>query len=55
MTRIIVISDIHKVRFVVSGHTHAGMKGVVKVNGTEIKVITLDSHYGAPEYVTVEF
>ncbi len=44
-----------KVRTVVSGHTHAGMKGVVKVDGREINVVTLDSQYGAPEYVWVEF
>jgi predicted MPP superfamily phosphohydrolase len=50
-----IVSRFDKVRHVVSGHTHAGMQGVVgKVDG-EIRVITLDSQYSKPAYVTIEF
>ena len=43
-----------KVRHVISGHTHAGRRGVVREGEREITVTTLDSQYGKPVFVTVE-
>jgi len=44
-----------KVRHVVSGHSHAGCQGVVKGDFGEIIVTTLDSQYGKPVFITLEF
>lgn len=49
-----IVRDFSKVLYVVSGHTHAGMEGIVRVNEREINVMTLNSQYGEPVFVMIE-
>jgi Icc-related predicted phosphoesterase len=50
-----LIKSCDKVRFVVSGHSHQGMRTTLNLgNRPEIEVINLDADYGKPQFVSIE-
>jgi 3',5'-cyclic AMP phosphodiesterase CpdA len=49
-----IASKFSKVTHSIAGHTHAGRDAIVEVDNRKVRVVTLNSKYEGPVYITIE-